>query len=298
MIILKTTPLGLESLPSKELPPDNFFTPLQLKLLRHLLSKQDYPRNIAAKLNLHEQNVYYHIKQLTRRGMLKRIIDQQSPIGYSYIVAEPSFVLRLAPFRETHKLEGVQKESSFLNPFIHDGKLDAKMIVGSPDPHGPQKARSRDGYYGMDFALFLGTFLNYVPTSMVKLDTEIRDADLKEHLVLLGGPVVNHVMERVNERLAIRFENGTIYSTVTQNHYNADECAMILKTQNPFAKDKMMLVIAGIRHAGTRAGIISFLKHFDEVKLPNTKNPKLFGHVVEGVDTDSDGMVDEVEFLE
>jgi hypothetical protein len=54
-------------------------------------------------------------------------------------------------------------------------------IVGSPDPHGPSKARSKDGYFGMDLALFLGTFLSNITGSKVKLDTEIQDKDLENN---------------------------------------------------------------------------------------------------------------------
>lgn len=299
MIIVNPTAKGLTSLPAKEISAEAVFSnPLSRKILKHLLEKPDYPRHIAEVVKANEQTVYYHIHLLHKAGYLKKITCPESPMGYSFITAEPAFVVTLSAFRPMNKLEGLQKESRFLEPFIVDGRLDAKIIVGSPDPHGPQKARSRDGYYGIDLALFLGTFLNYIPTTMVKLDTEIQDKDLESNLIVLGGPIVNHVTAKLNDTLPIRFIEGAIYSTTSKKRYEADECAMILKTQNPFAKDKSVLIIAGIRHAGTRSATIAFLKNFDKVKLPNTINQKIFGHVIEGVDLDSDGIVDEVEFLE
>ena len=299
MIIINQTKDGMTSLPGKEIPMEHILTStLARRILRHLSSSVDYPRHTAQKLGAHEQNVYYHIRLLTRAGFLKRVADPKSPMGYSFMAAEPAFVVRLSPFRTMQKLEGLQKESRFLEPFVSQGRLDAKIIVGSPDPHGPHRARSRDGYYGIDFALFLGSFIHYVPESMVKLDTEIRREELSDNLIVFGGPIVNRVMARLNEHLPIRFLNSAIYSTASKQQYEDDACAMIIKAPNPFARGKHVLAIAGIRHAGTRAAIIAFLKHFDQVKLPNKHNQKFFGHVVEGIDMDSDGIVDEVEFLE
>jgi hypothetical protein len=64
-------------------------------------------------------------------------------------------------------------------------------VVGSPDPHGPERARSRDGYYGIDLGLFLGTFLYYVSDFSVKLDTEVTGDDLKKNF-LSGADCKQH----------------------------------------------------------------------------------------------------------
>ena len=61
--------------------------------------------------------------------------------------------------QETSKIgaydEGIAK---FLEPFVKDGKLNSTIIIGSPQSHGPERARSNDGYYAIDIALFLGSF--------------------------------------------------------------------------------------------------------------------------------------------
>jgi hypothetical protein len=170
--------------------------------------------------------------------------------------------------------------------------------VGSPDPHGPDKARSRDGYYGMDLALFLGTFLNYVPKFNVKLDTEFREEDSNNNLILIGGPVVNRVVDKVNSKLPIRFEEGNIKSSVSNEVYTQDECGLIVKAKSPLNKDKYILVVAGKRFSGTRAAIIAFLKDFKKVTNGNVNNPNIKAKVVEGVDLDSDGIIDDIEFRE
>ena len=60
----------------------------------------------------------------------------------------------------------------------------------------------------------------------------------------------------------------------------------------------MILHIAGLRNSGTKAAILAFLKHFNEVKKGNLYDYTFESHVVEGLDLDSDGIVDDVEFLE
>ena len=219
-----------------------------------------------------------------------------------YALEKPAVVLRFKGMEETHRLLNMKGSSEFLEPFIKDGQLNALIIVGSPDPHGPEKARSKDGYYGMDLALFLGTFLNYVPKFYVKLDTDAREEDLKNNnLILIGGPVVNRVTWMANPKLPIRFDkeqHWAIYSTVNGSTYPTDESGLIVKTKSPFNPDKSILVVAGKRYFGTRAAIIAFLKHFDELAAGNVHNHSIKAKVVEGIDLDSDGIIDEAEFRE
>jgi hypothetical protein len=58
------------------------------------------------------------------------------------------------------------------------------------------------------------------------------------------------------------------------------------------------LLIAGKRVMGTRAVMIAFLKKFNEIIKGNKFDNSIMAKVVEGVDLDSDGIVDDVEVLE
>jgi hypothetical protein len=71
-----------------------------------------------------------------------------------------------------------------------------------------------------------------------------------------------------------------------------------VKIKNPFNKKKSILVVAGKRYMGTRAVMIAFIKHFKDLIKGNKHNNKVHARVVEGVDLDSDGIVDDIEFLE
>ena len=67
--------------------------------------------------------------------------------------------------------------------------------------------------------------------------------------------------------------------------------------KNPFNKKKHLIVLAGKRHAGSRAITIAFLKYYSEIIKGNVFNQSPC-KVVQGLDKDSDGIVDDVKFLE
>ena len=303
MFIIDKQKNEVYSLPAKEIKAEHagsLSSGLAINILNLLAKESMYPMDIAKALKVHEQKVYYHIRNLEKAGIIKvaRKETKQGATANFFALAEPAFVIKFRNFESTSKIAQIRNESEFLQPFIKDGLLDAMIIVGSPDPHGPDKARSRDGYYGMDLALFLGTFLNYVPRFNVKLDTEVREDDLENNLILIGGPLVNKVVEKVNPKMPIRFEGGNIKSAVSNETYPQDECGLIVKTKSPFNKDKYVLVVAGKRFSGTRAAIIAFLKDFRKITQGNVHNPSIKAKVVEGIDLDSDGIIDDIEFRE
>src|SRR3989338_4331005 len=291
------------SLPAKEISVENakcVSSELAQKILNLLAKEAMYPIDIAKALKVHEQKVYYHIRNLEKAGIIK-VVKKETKQGATanfYALIEPAFVFKFKNFETTSKIAQIRNESEFLEPFIKNGQLDALIIVGSPDPHGQDKARSRDGYYGIDLALFLGTFLNYVPVFNVKLDTEVRENDLENNLILIGGPVTNKITEKVNPKLPVKFENGNIKSGISNEVYPQDECGLIVKTKSPFSKEKYVLVVAGKRFSGTRAAIIAFLKGFKKITNGNIHNSSIKANVVEGIDLDSDGIIDDIEFKE
>ena len=307
MFIVDRNKDGFISLPANEIKPEDAKTlssELAVKILKLLAAKPMYPIELAAELKVHEQKIYYHIRNLEQAGIIKVVKQEgrQGAVAKYYGLEKPAVFVRFKELEDTHKLFNVKKGSEFLEPFIKDGQLNALIVVGSPDPHGPEKARSKDGYYGMDLALFMGTFLNYVPKFYVKLDTDAREEDLKSNnLILIGGPVVNRVTWLVNPKLPVRFDkeqHWAIHSTVSDNNYPSDESGIIVKAKSPFNPDKSVLVVAGKRYFGTRAAIIAFLKHFDELAAGNVHDHSVKAKVVEGVDLDSDGIIDEAEFRE
>ena len=57
--------------------------------------------------------------------------------------------------------------------------------------------------------------------------------------------------------------------------------------------------ITTIRHnAPVRMNVVRFIKHFKKVMDGNSVKHDVIAKVVQGIDMDSDGIIDEVEFLE
>jgi DNA-binding transcriptional ArsR family regulator len=306
MHVIKSTDKEILGLSTKEINIDGLKrigSDLAIRILKTIKNKEMYPKQIAETIGEHEQKIYYHIKNLEAAGLIKikRTESIKGSLAKYYKTADESFFFKLKEFSQVPNVFKHKGDIEFLKPFVEDGKLNALIITGSPDPHGPDKARSRDGYYGIDLGLFLGTFLSSVPELNVKLDTEIRDSDLNNNLILIGGPVVNKITEKVNDSLPINFKkdnNWIIYSSLTKNSYPQDEVGIIVKAPNPLNPSKYILLVAGKRYAGTKAALIGIIKHFKDVCKGNMSNPNFMAKVVEGIDMDSDGMVDSVEFRE
>ena len=307
MYVVDQREKGLYSLPAKIVKPEDakdVGSELAIKVMTLLAKEPMYPIQIAKALKVNEQKIYYHIHQLVKSGFVVQVKQEtkQGAQAKYFSLDKPAFVIAFKELDNTQKLLRTPDESKVLEPFIQDGKFNALFVVGSPDPHGPEKARSRDGYYGMDLALFLGTFLHYTPKPNVILDTEVRDEQIRENnLIIIGGPVVNRVTEMVNAKLPIRFEkemHWALKSSLSGQVYPNDEIGLIVKAKNPFNPEKWILLIAGKRYQGTRAAIIGFTLHFSEIAKGNFFSKDKLAKVVEGVDYDSDGTVDDVEIRE
>lgn len=317
MFVVKREEGILYSLPGIEIGMEQtkaLNSQLARDILAILAKEPSYSKDIAKKLKMHEQKIYYHMNKLEKSGIIK-LIKKETISGATanyYAIAEPSLVIRFKDFEKTQKItQHEDKKIKFWEPFVEEGKLNALIVVGSPVPHGPDKARSRDAYYGMDLALFLGTFLNYVPESRVKLDTEIKKEDLKNNLILLGGPITNKTTgkvlgipagfaSRLIRKMPLTFDEKRKWNikSFSGKSYSSEETGIIFKAQNPFDKKKKVMIIAGKRYFGTRAAIIAILKYFDEIVKGNIYDRRIQAKVVEGVDLDSDGVIDDVEFRE
>ncbi len=283
--------------------------PLRIKILKILAEQPMYSRQLANFLKVDEQTIYYHVKFLEKAGLIKlqRREEKKGAVAKYYTVESPSLVFNLTEPKDVEefilpKVPLSEKARNFLNPHLKNGDLDTLIIIGSPDSHGPYRSQARDGHYAVDLAIFLGSISRCEPNFITRLDTEIRESDLKRNLILVGGPIVNTVTYKINENLPIYFDvshQSRIVSKISHKVYYEDECGIIVKISNPFNPDNTgILVLAGKRYWGTRAAIIAVVKHLDEVAENNFYNSDIPARVVKGIDEDSDGIIDTVEFLE
>jgi len=275
----------------------------RIKILRLLSQQPMYPAEVAKKLRLHEQKVYYHVKQLLNANVLelKEKKEIRGTTAKKYMAKHMNFAVSLSSnWKSLKHLMGTEKDKkldSFLKPFVQDDELKAKIVVGSPDPHGQFKARARDGHYAIDLALFLGRYCSSAKNFTVKLDVEIDLKNEKDNLIIVGGPVTNLVMAKINDFLPAKFSDSQPWGIVAKDEYTDDSVGLIAKIPNPYNPEYKILALAGIRYSGTKAAVIGVTRFTSKI-LHRFFEQKDFYCIVHGFDLDGDGSIDSIEVLE
>ncbi len=282
------------------------------KIFGKLQQSPSYPAAIAKELAINEQKVYYYIKQLKNSGLItvEKTEERNGAVAKFYSATFDSF--SIVPNRENLK-EGqkiIRKDSAqkseaseFLQDFTKNGIFNAKIVVGSPDPHGAAKARARDGHFAAEIAAFMGSNCKGYESPLVFLDTMVKDLkNENSNLVIIGGPLTNKLAGQVNEFLPIKFSastgNWVLSSSASGKNYSDDSVGVIEKIPHPFFRGKWILFLAGRRNSGTISAILALTKRTHKAVLPNSANAKIGARVVEGLDIDGDGLIDDVEFRE
>jgi len=286
---------------------------LSWKILVMLSEREMYPLEIAKKLGIHEQKVYYHIRKLAKAEAIAitREEEKKGAIAKYYKPVSPAFGIELPQgYRTIRRLsllsvdEQIQK---FFKEFIKDGAFEGKIVVGCPTPHGPFKTSARDGHYASYLTFFLGQFAKMPEEFAIKLDVDVKaEKEEKNNLILVGGPGTNLLAQEVNEYLPIRFnmqssEQGFLFgglvSEKTSHVYTVDTVGLIAKIVNPWDNTKRIIVLAGNKAVGTKACVLA-LANFWKRTLKDYHGEDTFATVIQGFDLDGDGKVDSTEVLE
>lgn len=279
------------------------------RIIYAIAERPSYPAEIAKKLKLHEQIVYYHIRRMERENLIqvKSKSEHRGALAKYYVPTESAFAIELPFGEETLAEMPFRKENpklkQFLYPFVSGGKLDTSIVVGAPDPHGLHQVRSRDGHYGIDLALLFGQHASIPEEFVTKLDVDIRAENrYSQNMVLIGGVLTNVVTAEVNKYLPVRFDTENfpfrkIMSEKTGKSYIEDSCGIITKITSPFDKEKSIIVLAGIRFAGTKAAVLGLTRHYETI-LEKYSGEDNWGCVLQGLDIDGDGKIDTVRVLE
>ena len=287
---------------------------LSWKILVMLSEKEMYPLEIARKLGVHEQKVYYHVRKLARAGAITVVREEEKKgaIAKYYKAVSPAFGIELPQGYKTIQrlsLIGMDEQiQKFFKEFIgKDGAFEGKIVVGSPTPHGPFKTSARDGHYASHLTFFLGQFAKMPEEFAIKLDVDVKaEKEEKNNLILVGGPGTNLLTQELNEYLPIRFnmqpsEQGFLFgglvSRKTSNVYTADAVGLIAKIVNPWDDTKRIIVLAGNKAVGTKACVLA-LTNFWKKTLKGYNGEDTFAKVIQGFDLDGDGKVDSIEVLE
>jgi len=287
---------------------------LSWKILAMLSEREMYPLELAKKLGIHEQKVYYHVRKLAKAGAITiaREEEKKGAIAKYYKAVSPAFGIELPQgYRTIQRLSllsmNQQIQKFFKELITEDGRFEAKLVVGSPTPHGPFKTSARDGHYASYLTFFLGQFAKIPEEFAIKLDVDVKaEKEEKNHLILVGGPGTNLLTQEVNEHLLTKFnmqpsEQGFLFgglvSRKTSHVYTADTAGLIAKIVNPWDNTKRIIVLAGNKAVGTKACVLA-LTNFWKKTLKDYHGEDTFATVIQGFDLDGDGKVDSIDVLE
>lgn len=282
--------------------------PTRWRILSELTGGEKCAKDLATAFNSSEQVICYHLRELERAGFisLERTVRKRGAMAKYYKAEQKaiSIIPKLGPARSPREVgEQSLSEASakLLDPFITQGQFNGHIVLGSPDNHGVFRSRARCGDRATDLALFLGSLLPLTRESVVRLDTEISQQELQRNLILVGGPRVNTATMGVNESLTITYEltgHNIMISRITGRSYTGEDEGAVQSIVNPMNQESRIIVVAGNTYQGTRAAVLAFIKFTDAIAKGNSMNPNVIARVVSGLDVNSDGLVDDIQFLE
>jgi len=276
--------------------------PLAWKILNILNERPSYPQELAKKLKLNEQNVYYHIRQLQKSGLIECISEEkkQGAVCKYFVPTAQAFGVELSSKKNEKEVEVNPAVKDFFFEFIRKGTFDGSIVVGSPLPHGPHLTEAQDGHYAVHLAMFLGNLCGLREKQfVVKLDTEVKsEKKQNRNMILIGGPVTNMICADANKKMKVNFDwDKNWFVQAGKMRYLDENAGIIAKVKNPWDESKSVIVLAGIRSIGTKACIIALTQHHEKI-LEKYDRHKDFYCVVRGLDRDGDGQLDDVEILE
>ena len=283
--------------------------PTRWRILSELASGEKCAKDLAESLRTSEQVVCYHLRELERTGFvyLERTVRKRGATAKYYRAEQKAIAIIPKLASAVKDMQGQpqqplsEQSSKLLEPFIALGYFHGHIVLGSPDTHGVFRSRARCGDRATDLALFLGSLLPLTRDSVVRLDTEVSQQELLRNLILVGGPRVNTATMAVNESLPVTYEltgHNIMISRISGKSYVGEDEGAVQVIANPANQENRVIVIAGNTYQGTRAAVLAFIKYTDEVAKGNSMNRSITARVVSGLDVNSDGLVDDVEFLE
>lgn len=275
------------------------------RILGALADGPDYPSQIARELDVYHQTVYYHIRKLVAAGLVRKAGTKLVRGGSAdlYTLATDGYAVefdvRGESFQGLAQATRPRALARFLHEFVSSGELNGWLVVGSPEPHGPNKTEGRDAHYAVQLGFAIGQFVRLPSTFPVKLDVELRNEKLeRSNLLIIGGPRTNLTSAELNSRLPVRFSEANFWGSIVDEagkEYVSEWDALIVKVKNPWNPETICVLAAGLSGAATKAAIIGMTNFSDQ--LFDRYQGGEYAIVLRGTDLDSDGKVDSVEVL-
>lgn len=253
--------------------------PLRWKIMKMLIKKEMHLREIAKVLDVSAASVHYHLLLLKNFLTIHKVKAKGGFNKYVYKAKDDSWLITFS----TKPMKMVR--SSVYTSFLGE---KVTIVVGSPDPHGKYKVRARDAYLAGELSNYLGK--GGIDVEVV-WDTEVKSLKLYDrNLIILGGPLSNVIAHDLNPFLPIKFDEESGFRTLKHHNQSIAEetTGLIYGGKNPYSSKHSLLLLAGTTLQGTKAAILALIK--EKIMLPGC-------YVVEGVDKDSNGIIDDIDII-
>ncbi|MBC5793534.1 MAG: helix-turn-helix domain-containing protein [Nanohaloarchaea archaeon] len=290
-------------LEAKDLSPeklDALKDPTRRKILNLLSEEPSYPAEIAKELDIGKQKTYYHFKKLKNSGIIKQERQEKRSGGIAtfYKLSSDAFSIDFSKEGEKRFFpEKPEHIKEFFDPLLNGSNLEGKVVVGSPEEHGPDQVKAADGHLAFEIGRKLGAYTDWKGRK-VKLDTEIkRESSFDQNLLILGGILTNTVAKRFNGDFPVEFSEEFPYRGLEtpENTYTSGSIGVVAKADNPAELENSIFLVAGVRAEGTEAAVEAF-KNLETITEDYRSGE--FYRVVEGKDMDGDGKIDSYEVIE
>lgn len=278
-------------------------SPISMKIIKLSTERQLYAREMARALGLSEQTVYYHVRRLISAGLLQ--VVKSSPVRGAVakklsVSSDGLAILYRSSSTWARSSTRPSSLASFFREFLADHIFNGFLVVGSPEPHGPFRAAAKDGHYSAELGFALGGISSISGDFLVRLDTDVKvEKAYDANLVLFGGPATNVLTAELNRLLPVRFDESNYWAGLIDDagrRFNGETDAVVAKLPSPFHSGRYVVVLAGIRHEGTKSAVIALTRQSEEV-LGGYSQQEVYACVVKGYDQDGDGKIDRVEVL-
>jgi len=289
--------LKLESLELSDEMIDSIRDETRREILLKLADKPVYPAELSRKLGVSKQKIYYHVENLAEAGLIEEERSKNVSGGTATVYKTSADAVHFK-FKEGEK-SGITPASESTEMFLSTaGTDDLSVVVGSPDEHGPDRVRARDGHLAGEIGLRLGKYFDPENISIVEDVDLVRDEDFNRNMIFLGGVLTNTVSKRFNEYFPANF-TGTSFPyreiSTPESSYTEENIGVIAKTGHPENSDKSIFMVAGVRNKGTKAAVYAF-KNLETI-IEDYREGEFYA-VVRGLDLDGDGEVDSFETVE
>ncbi|MFB6241887.1 MAG: ArsR/SmtB family transcription factor [Candidatus Nanosalina sp.] len=274
-----------EFLPAKEIDEaglDALRSDQRRKILNLVSDRDMTVSEIEEEMDIGRQTLYYNLEKLQEGSLITS--EGSSPKYYSSDIAAYYFrPENVEPEENPVMLESVPE---VLRGFVENQRINARIVVGAPYPHGPSERRHKSAYKAGELACVLGNY-GRRREQIVYTDTEMENkSDLEDRpIISVAGPLVNTVSEGLNGKLPARFTESHDRILTEDNTYSSDEVGFVARRE---VDGNLRMVAAGLYGLGTSAAIEAL-----------AKNPGQLGEngaVVRGYGTKQS--IEEVEILE